>query len=233
MQKYFLHLIIIAFTFTSTLQSASSQTTTTKPVQTNQRSLKLLRSFEAKSEITAVDMSRDGKTLVTASKGDVQIWNLDTGDEKTHSLLDSQFANIKAIAISPDQQTFLTGSSGLDITTQSNSSGCTSSSGNGSFSWSCNLGGSSTETIRSTSGSAIQVWEMSTGRNISTLESSGSSGLGFGRFDGVFDFFHFSADGNILITSQSVITTCQTNFRDLKTGKVITQLRACLRSFWW
>ncbi|MEI6330872.1 MAG: hypothetical protein WCP16_16650 [Pseudanabaena sp. ELA645] len=226
MKKHFLPLIIIAFTFTSTLQSASSQTTTTKPVQTNQRSLKLLRSFEAKSVITAVDMSRDGKTLVTASKGDVQIWNLDTGDEKTHSLLDSQYANIKAIAISPDQQTFLTGSSGLDITTQSNSSGCTSSSGNGSFSWSCNLGGSSTETIRSTSGSAIQVWEMSTGRNISTLESSGSSGLGFGRFGGVFDFFHFSADGNILITSQSVITTCQTNFRDLKTGKVITQLNS-------
>ena len=127
MQKHFLPLIIIAFTFTSTLQSASSQTTTTKPVQTNQRSLKLLRSFEAQSEITAVDMSRDGKTLVTASKGDIQVWNLDTGDEKTHSLLDSQYANIKAIAISPDQQTFITGSSGLDITTQSNSSGCTSS----------------------------------------------------------------------------------------------------------
>jgi WD40 repeat protein len=226
MKKHFLPLIIIAFTFTSTLQSASSQTTTTKPVQTNQRSLKLLRSFEAHSAITAVDMSRDGKTLVTASKGDVQVWNLDTGDEKTHSLLDSQYANIKAIAISPDQQTFITGSSGLDITTQSNSSGCTSSSGTGSFSWSCNLGGSSTQTIKSTSGSAIQVWEISTGRNISTLESSGSSGLGFGGFGSVFDFFRFSADGNMLITSQKILQKCQTKFRDLKTGKVITQLNS-------
>jgi WD40 repeat protein len=90
MQKYFLPLIITAFTFTSTLQSASSQTTTTRPAatQTNQRSLKLLRSFEAKSVITAVHMSRDGKTLATASKGDVQVWNLVTGDVKTHSLLD-------------------------------------------------------------------------------------------------------------------------------------------------
>ena len=226
MQKHFLPLIIIAFTFTSTLQSASSQTTTTKPVQTNQRSLKLLRSFEAKSEITAVDMSRDGKTLVTASEGDVQVWNLDTGDEKTHSLLDSQYANIKAIAISPDQQTFLTGSSGLDITTQSNSSGCTSSSGTGSFSWSCNLGGSSTQTIKSTSGSAIQVWELSTGKNLGALESSGSSGLGFGSFGGVFDFFRFSADGNMLITSQKILQKCQTKFRDLKTGKVISQLNS-------
>jgi WD40 repeat protein len=226
MQKHFLPLIIIAFTFTSTLQSVSSQTTTRPAAQTTQRSLKLVRSFEAHSTITAVDMSRDGETLITASKGDVQIWNLDTGDEKTHSLLDSQYANIKAIAISPDQQTFLTGSSGLDITTQSNSSGCTSSSGNGNFSWSCNLGGSSTQTIKSTSGSAIQVWEVSTGRNISTLESSGSSGFGFGGFGGVFDFFSFSTDGNMLITSQSVITTCQTNFRDLKTGKVITQLNS-------
>ncbi len=98
MKKHFLPLIIIAFTFTSSLQSASSQTTTRPAAnQTNQGSLKLLRSFESHSAITAVDMSRDGKTLVTASKGDIQVWNLDTGDEKTHSLLDSQYANIKAI----------------------------------------------------------------------------------------------------------------------------------------
>ena len=219
MQKYFLPLIIIAFTFTSTLQSASSQTTTRPAAtQTNQRSLKLLRSFEAHSAITAVDMSRDSKTLVTASKGDVQIWNLDTGDEKTHSLLDSQYANIKAIAISPDQQTFITGSSGLDITTQSNSSGCTSSSGTGSLSWSCNQG-SSTRTSKSTNGSAIQVWEISTGKNQGTLESSNSS-----RFDFGGGFLHFSADGNTLITSQRNFNTCQTKFRDLKTGKVISQL---------
>jgi WD40 repeat protein len=123
MQKHFLPLIIIALTFTSGIESVFSQTTTIRPVQTTQRSLKLLRSFEAQSAITAVDMSPDGKTLVIASKGDVQVWNLDTGNVQTHSLLDSQYANIQAIAISPDQQTFVTGSSGLDITTQSNSSG--------------------------------------------------------------------------------------------------------------
>jgi WD40 repeat protein len=225
MPKHFLKLIIIAFTFTSTLQSVSSQTTTTRPAtQTNQRSLKLLHGFEAQSEITAVDMSRDGKTLVTASKGDIQVWNLDTRDVKIHSLLDSQYAEIKAIAISPDRQTLITGSSGLDITTQSNSSGCTSSSGTGSFSWSCNLGGSSTQTIKSTGGSAIQVWEISTGKNQGTLESLESSGFGFGRFGGGFDHLRFSADGNTLITSQRVFNTCQTKFRDLKTGKVISQL---------
>jgi len=231
MQKHFLPLLIVALTFTSTPQSVSSQTTTPAAAQTSQRSLKLARSFEAQSEITATDISRDGKTLVTASKGDIQVWNLDTGEVKTHSLLDSQYAKIKAIAISPDQQTIITGSSGLDVTTQSNSSGCTSNSGTGSFSWSCNLGSSSTQTIKSTSGSAIQIWELSTGRNIITLESSDSSGLGFGGFGSV-DFLRFSDDGNILITSQMVVNSCQTKFRDLKTGKVISQLnsKASLRS---
>jgi WD40 repeat protein len=229
MQKHFLPLIIIALTFTSGIESVFSQTTTIRPVQTTQRSLKLLRSFEAQSAITAVDMSPDGKTLVIASKGDVQVWNLDTGNVQTHSLLDSQYANIQAIAISPDQQTFVTGSSGLDITTQSNSSGCTSSSGNGSFGWSCNLGSSSTQTIKSTGGGAIQVWERSTGKNLSTLESLGSSGFGFASFGSGFDFLRFSADGNMLITSQQIGSQCQTKFRDLKTGKVITQLNSRAR----
>jgi WD40 repeat protein len=227
MQKHFLPLIIIALTLTSIIESVFSQTTTIRPAQTTQRSLKLLRSFEAQSAITAVDMSRDGKTLVTASKGDIQVWNLDTRDVKTHSLLDSQYAEIKAIAISPDQQTFITGSSGLDITTQSNSSGCTSSSGNGSFGWSCNLGSSSTQTIKSTSGGAIQVWERSTGKNLGTLESLGSSGIA--SFGSGFDFLRFSADGNMLITSQQIGRQCQTKFRDLKTGKVITQLNSLAR----
>jgi len=226
MQKHFVALIAITVTFTSTLQNVSSQTTTRPVVQTTQRSLKLVRSFEAQSAITAVDMSPDGKTLVTASKGNVQVWNLDTGNIQTHSLLDSQYANIQAIAISPDQQTFVTGSSGLDITNQSNSSGCTSNSGNGSLGWSCNVGSSSTQTTKSTSGGAIQVWERSTGNNLGTLESFG---FGFASFSSGFDFLRFSVDGNMLITSQQIGSQCQTKFRDHKTGKVITQLNSRAR----
>ncbi len=232
MKKYFKTILLtsslIATSLTLAVQDTFSQAapspTVQKSTQPKQKSLSFLRSLEAQSEIVASDISQDGKTLVTASDGDVQVWNLETGDVKKLSLLDSQYANIKAIAISPDRQTFITGSSGLDITTQSNSSGCTSNSGTGSFSWSCNLGGSSTQTIRSTSGSAIQVWELSTGKNQGTLESSESSGFGFGRFGGGFDHLRFNADGNTLITSQRVFNTCQTKFRDLKTGKVISQL---------
>jgi len=232
MKKHFkiilLTISLIATSLTLAVQDSFSQAgsspTVQKSTQPKQKSLSFLRSLEAQSEIVASDISQDGKTLVTASGGDVQVWNLETGDVKKLSLLDSQYANIKAIAISPDQQTFITGSSGLDITTQSNSSGCTSSSGNGSFSWSCNLGGSSTRTIRSTNGSAIQVWELSTGKNQGTLEFSDSSVISFGRFADAFNLVRFSADGNTLITSQRVSFTCQTKFRDLRTGKVISQL---------
>ncbi|MEE3719758.1 hypothetical protein V2H45_23735 [Tumidithrix elongata RA019] len=240
MKQYFKTILLtsslIATSLTLAVQDTFSQAvpspTVQKSTQPKQKSLSFLRSLEAQSEIVASDISQDGKTLVTASGGDVQVWNLETGDVKKLSLLDSQYANIKAIAISPDRQTIITGSSGLDITTQSNSSGCTSSSGNGSFSWSCNLGGSSTQTIRSTGGSAIQVWELSTGKNQGTLEFSDSSAISFGRFADAFNLVRFSADGNTLITSQRVSFTCQTKFRDLKTGKVISQLdsKASLRS---
>ena len=216
----------LALTVQDTFSQAAPSPTVQKSTQPKQKSLSFLRSLEAQSEIVASDISQDGKTLVTASGGDVQVWNLETGDVKKLLLLDSQYANIKAIAISPDQQTIITGSSGLDVTTQSNSSGCTSSSGNGSFSWSCNLGGSSTQTIRSTGGSAIQVWELSTGTNQGTLEFSDSSVISFGRFADAFNLLRFSADGNTLITSQRVSFTCQTKFRDLKTGKVISQLNS-------
>ena len=107
MPKHFLTLIIIAFTFTSTLQSVSSQTTA-RPAQTSQRSLKLLRSFEAQSAITAVDMSRDGKTLATASKGYIQIWDIETGRVLASELPKSSSSQIKEISISPSEQSFIT-----------------------------------------------------------------------------------------------------------------------------
>lgn len=108
MQKHFLPLIIIAFTFTSTLQSVSSQTTTRPAAQTTQRSLKLVRSFEAPSEITAVDMSRDGETLITASKGYIQIWDLETGRVIASEVPKSTSYQVKGISIHPSKQSFIT-----------------------------------------------------------------------------------------------------------------------------
>ena len=108
MQKHFLPLIIIAFTFTSTLQSASSQTTTRPVAQATQRSLKLVRSFEAPSAITAVDMSRDGETLITASEGYIQIWDLETGRAITSKVRNSSSHQIKGISIHPGKQAFIT-----------------------------------------------------------------------------------------------------------------------------
>ncbi|MCA6574637.1 MAG: WD40 repeat domain-containing protein [Pseudanabaena sp.] len=108
MLKHFLPLIIIAFTFTSTLQSVSSQTTTRPAAQTTQRSLKLVRSFEAPSAITAVDMSRDGETLITASEGYIQIWDLETGRAITSKVRNSSSHQIKGISIHPGKQAFIT-----------------------------------------------------------------------------------------------------------------------------
>jgi WD40 repeat protein len=108
MKKHFFSLIIIAFTFTSTLQSVSSQTTTRPAAQITQRSLKLVRSFEAHSTITAVDMSRDGETLITASKGYIQIWDLATGRVIASEVPNSSSYQIQGISIHPGKQGFLT-----------------------------------------------------------------------------------------------------------------------------
>lgn len=104
MNKHFLPLIISALTFTSSIESVFSQTTTRPTAQTNQRSLKLVRSFKAYSAITAVDMSRDGETLITASRGYIQIWDLATG-----RVIASKGPNkIQGISIHPGKQAFLT-----------------------------------------------------------------------------------------------------------------------------
>jgi WD40 repeat protein len=130
----------------------------------SQRSIKFLRSLDAKSPIIAADLSRNGNILVTSSGGKLVIWNLTTGENKTLSLLDSEYATIRSIAISPDLQTIITGSSGLHIKFKNTTpTGCNSNNGRGNFGFSCNLSGSSSETIQSTSGGAIQIWNLSIG----------------------------------------------------------------------
>ncbi|MFN6481650.1 MULTISPECIES: hypothetical protein [unclassified Nostoc] len=72
-------------------------------------------------------------------------------------------------------QTIVTANSGLNINLKNTTpAGCSSNSGSGSdsFGFSCNLGGSSSQTIQSTSKAATQIWNLSTGKQSGILEYS-------------------------------------------------------------
>jgi WD40 repeat protein len=234
MQKHF-KIILVSLSCIAASLSFTVKDTFAQPIlpraenssPSSQRSIKFLRSLDAKSPISAADISRDGKILVTSSGGKLQVWNLTTGETKTFSLLDGEYAKIESVAISPDLQTFVTATSGLDINFKNTTpAGCNSNSGSGSFGFNCNLGGSSSRTIKSTSGGAIQIWNLSTGKQSGILEYSENSGFGFLRSG--FDFLRFSEDNNLLISSN---TLGETKFWDVKTGKVIRQLNGERGSF--
>jgi tetratricopeptide (TPR) repeat protein len=211
MKSYFKTLLISLYCITVSLpfaaQTTVAQTTTPKPENVS----------------PSADLSRDGKILVTSSGGKLQVWNLATGESKTFSLLDGKYATITSIAISPDLQTVVTKSSGLDLKFENNTPvGCSSNSDSGNFGFSCNLGSRSSRSIRSSSGYAIQVWNLSTGKQSGILEylepSDFRFGFGFGALaNNTGEFLKFSADGNLLVTSNAN----QIKFWNAKTGKII------------
>ncbi|WP_310429266.1 hypothetical protein [Chamaesiphon sp. VAR_48_metabat_135_sub] len=224
----YLTTLLISFCYINASLPVIAQTTVAPQAEnvapSSQPSIKLLQSLNAKSPIDAADLSRDGKTLVTSSRGKLQVWNLATGASKTFALLDDNYATIKSIAISPDLQTVVTKSSGLDINSENTTpSGCQSNSGSGTFSWGCSFGGYSSSSIKSTSGYAIQIWDLSTGKQSGILERSESSSRNFpfsfssSSASNGDDLLKFSADGNLLVSSNNN----KPKFWNVKTGKVI------------
>jgi WD40 repeat protein len=154
-----------------------------------------LRTLEVPSRVKMTALSRDRQTLVTAQEGSITVWNLATGTSRSHTLLDSQYATITALAISPDGRTLITGSSGLDIQEVSKNSGCSG--------WSCESSQGSSR-IKSEFGCAIQFWEISTGRGIGMLKLSSDEQIDFLQ-QGTTNFsqlrqLEFSSDGKILWT---------------------------------
>jgi internalin A len=160
--------------------SDTPQAQATTPAPTK----KLLRTLEVPSRVKLATLSRDRQTLVTAQEGNITVWNLASGASRSYTLLDSQYATISALTISPDGRTLITGSSGIDIKESSSVSGC-----NG---FSCESSQSSSNT-KSEYGSAIQFWDISTGKGNGMLALSRDESLLFG-FIG-YDRLEFSADG--------------------------------------
>jgi internalin A len=145
---------------------------------------KLLRTLEVPSRVRMAALSRDRQTLVTAQEDNITVWNLATGASRSYTLLDSQYATISALAISPDGRTLITGSSGLDTKESASVSGCSG--------FSCEASQTSSNT-KSKLGSAIQFWELSTGKGIGMLGLSKNESLLFGIFG--YDRLEFSTDG--------------------------------------
>jgi WD40 repeat protein len=225
-RTFLISLCCITASLPFTAQTTVAQTAIPKPeniAPSSQPGIKLLRSLDAKSTIDAADLSRDGKILVTSSGGKLQVWNLATGESKTLSLLDDKYATITSIAISPDLQTVVTKSSGLDLRFENNTpAGCSSNSDSGNFGFSCNLGSRSSGSLKSSAGYAIQTWNLSTGKQSGIVEYFKPRGISFGFGFGALatntgEFLKFSADGNLLVTSNAN----QVKFWNAKTGKTI------------
>jgi WD40 repeat protein len=233
--KQYFNLVSIGLCYITAILPLTTQTTIAQPIDpkpenvapSSQHGIKFLRSLDPKDQIIASALSRDGKTLVTSSGGKLQVWNLVTGESKTLSLLDDKYATITSVAISPDLQTIVTGSSGLDINAEKTTpADCSSNSASGNFGFSCSLGGYSSQTIKSSSGGAIQVWNMSTGKHSGILEYSDSAT----EFPSILsslsgiDLLSFSTDGNLLASTNRK----EVKFWNVKTGKIISQLKTGL-----
>jgi internalin A len=161
--------------FSDTPQAQANLPTPTK---------KLLRTLEVPSRVRLAALSRDRQTLVTAQEDKITVWNLASGASRTYTLLDSRYATISALTISPDGRTLITGSSGMDTKESANVSGCSG--------FSCESSQTSSRT-KSQYGSAIQFWELSTGKGTGMLALSQRESLLFGLVG--YDRLEFSTDG--------------------------------------
>jgi hypothetical protein len=140
---------------------------------------KLLRTLEVPANVSVATLSRDRKILVTAQAGSITVWNLATGSSRSYPLLDPQYATI-----APDERTLITGSLGMDTKEASSGGSCSGLS--------CDWNQGSTST-KSQLGSAIQLWELSTGKGVGMLALSTRESITFGVFG--YDRLDFSADG--------------------------------------
>jgi Leucine Rich repeats (2 copies) len=166
-------------------------------------SKRLVRTLEVPRSMSVMALSRDGQTFIAAKEGSITVWNVATGVSQSHTLLDREYATIVSLAISPDGRTLITGSSGMDIREVSNGSNCSGLS----CSWS-----RSSSSTKSRLGSAIQLWEINTGKGIGMLEQSGESLLSELRT------LEFSDDGKTL-SAEYVSAKGLISAWDLHTGK--------------
>lgn len=128
----------------------------------------------------------------------------------------------KAIAFHPNGQYFATNSSGI-AQKESGSKGCTSANTSSSFSWSCNLG-SSSETI-STGGSATQIWNIESGKQLLTFPTPGGEfGFGGGGFLSSKNLVSFNREGTVLLAIKGNLFPAE--IWDTSTGKQLLNFRA-------
>lgn len=133
--------------------------------------IKLQKVLKARTPVLAAAISPLSKTLVTGGERTLEIWDLSTNKSRliTDWLPQEYPISYRAIAFHPDGQTFATNSNGIAQKKRS-SRDCTSANTFSSFSWSCNIG--SSETI-STGGSATQIWNVESGKQLLTFPPPG------------------------------------------------------------
>ncbi len=183
--------------------------------------IKLQKILKARNQILAAAISPSGKTLVTGGERTLEIWDLSTDKSQliTDWIPQEYPISYNAIAFHPDGQTFATNSIGV-AKKESASRGCTSADTTGSFNWSCNLG-SSLETL-STGGSATQIWNVETGKQLLTFPSP--SAFGRGGFLGLKNLVRFNREGTVLLAIKGDLFPAE--IWDTTTGKQLLNFRA-------
>ncbi|KJH69661.1 WD40 repeat domain-containing protein [Aliterella atlantica] len=186
--------------------------------------IKLQKILKARTLVLAAAISPSGKTLVTGGERTLEIWDLSTDKSRliTDWIPQEYPISYNAIAFHPDGQTFATNSSGV-AKKESGSRGCTSTDTTSSFSWSCNLG-SSSETIFN-GGSATQIWNVESGKQLLTFPIPGG-GFGFGGsgFLSSTNLVSFSREGTVLLAIAGDLFPAK--IWDTKTGKQLFNSRS-------
>lgn len=135
--------------------------------------IKLQKILKARTPVLAAAISPSGKTLVTGGKRTLEIWDLSTDKSRliTDWIPEEYGISYEAIAFHPNGRYFATNSNGIAQKISRSDNDCKSANAPGSFSFNCNAGSSSSETV-SSGGSATQIWNVETGNQLLTFNDS-------------------------------------------------------------
>ena len=170
----------------------------------------LLKTLSANQAIHAAAISGDGKTLVVGGRGNLQVWNLPSGQSKLLIFPEIEKIGllplVHSVAISPNGKILMTATNPSIISSVEKidkPGGCTSNN----FGMSCSMGSSSTNrSISFKPEGAVQVWDLTTGEQRSTLSVGGYEHQ-----------VNFSPKGNMLVD----VSSTTVNFWNTSTSKLI------------